>query len=620
VIDGLGQRSSAVVIVGMGGNGKTSLAREVAARCLHTVGETPRFEAVVWVSDKDRPGTTHLSGVLDEIARTLDYPGFTQLSHDEKGREVEQLLRGQRVLIVIDNFETITDGALLAWLLRLPEPSKAVITSREYRREFRRGGWPVELKGMSDSEAMALVEERLRVLRIDRLVSSPSQLEPLLTATGGNPKALEMALGLIKYTRKPWQQVFDELYSIRGELFDDLFARSWDLLDEATRRVLLSMTLFPDSARAEIVSATAAVRGFAFDRALERLTDLSLLDVQQADLLAEPYYTLHPLVRAYAQAHLVEMGSFADEARLRWAEDLEERVRQAIYRRPYSDLPLLDEGDLAAREFLDWAYRTQRWDAFLRIHKRISSLWSIRGLFEVREQYSRLALSAMQSLGKRAGEINTLASLARLKIYLGDDAEGLALLKQAEARRKEIASEEVSPWIDHFLTLSRAIWHLYQGQPTAALEILHNYPEDMTDEWARSRHYYWIGLCLARSGQFETAHGMLVQVMDKAEELGSARIAGNSANALVEVCVAQGDLEAARGYMELSWSIARQVHDQRHIAALYRVQARLFEAEGQHEQARAALNEATDRFERLGMRRELAEARAALAEVGLGVE
>ncbi len=107
------------------------------------------FDAAVWVSDKNSPGTTNLSIVLDEIARTLDYPGFTQFEHDEKRREIA-LLRRQRVLVCIDNFETITDGALLAWLLNLPEPSKALITTREYRREYRRGGWPVELRGMSD--------------------------------------------------------------------------------------------------------------------------------------------------------------------------------------------------------------------------------------------------------------------------------------------------------------------------------------------------------------------------------------------------------------------------------------------------------------------------------------
>ncbi len=89
VLDGLRQRSAVVVIASLGGMGKTSLAREVAARCLKDDGDAPIFDAVVWVSDKDRPGTTTLSIVLDEIARTLDYPGFTQFEHEEKQREVE---------------------------------------------------------------------------------------------------------------------------------------------------------------------------------------------------------------------------------------------------------------------------------------------------------------------------------------------------------------------------------------------------------------------------------------------------------------------------------------------------------------------------------------------------
>lgn len=189
VVDGLGQRSAAVLIVGMGGNGKTSLAREVAAHCLQEEGAAPHFDAVVWVSDKDNPGTTNHSTVLDTIARTLDYPGFTQFAHDEKQYEVEQLLRRQKVLLIIDNAESITDGALFTWLLRLPEPSKAMMTTREYHRLFRRNSTPVELRGMRDDEARTLLQQRLERLRIAHLVHDLSQLAPLLGVTGGNPKA-----------------------------------------------------------------------------------------------------------------------------------------------------------------------------------------------------------------------------------------------------------------------------------------------------------------------------------------------------------------------------------------------------------------------------------------------
>jgi hypothetical protein len=79
-----------------------------------------------------------------------------------------------------------TDGALLSWLLRLPEPSKALITSREYSRAFRSNTSVLDLRGMTEHEAQELVRQRLHFLKVERLVSDPTQLGPLLVATGGN--------------------------------------------------------------------------------------------------------------------------------------------------------------------------------------------------------------------------------------------------------------------------------------------------------------------------------------------------------------------------------------------------------------------------------------------------
>jgi len=236
VIDGLRQRTAVVLVTSLGGMGKTSLAREVAAHCLAGDCSVPTFDAVVWVSDKGREGATNLSVVLDEIARTLDYPGFTSLPFDDKRYEVEQLLRRQRVLLVVDNFETITDGALLSWLLRLPEPSKALVTSREYHAEFR-GSWPVDLRGMSQAECDEFMHNQLHFLRMEELVENPADLAPICEVTGGNPKAIMLVLGYLKHGQRPLSEVIDEIYAGRGNLFDDLFTRAWQLLDDTAQRV-----------------------------------------------------------------------------------------------------------------------------------------------------------------------------------------------------------------------------------------------------------------------------------------------------------------------------------------------------------------------------------------------
>jgi hypothetical protein len=379
VTDGLSKRTAAVLIVGLGGNGKTSLAREVAARCLQGDGDVPQFDAVVWISDKDRPGTTNLSLLLDVIARTLDYPGFTQFEHEEKRHEVEQLLRRQRVLVIVDNFETLTDGALVTWLLNLPEPSKALITSREKHRSLW-GSWLAELRGMSEAEAQSLIHQRLRMLQLDKLVKNPIEFELLVTVTGGNPKAIEIALGLIKHEHRPLQQVVDDLYGARGEIFDDLFTRAWVLLNEDMRRVLLVMTFFPASASSEALAATSDVQAFTFEGAVERLVDLALMDQQRTDLASTPGYTLHPLVRAFASARLVEQGTFAENARKRWTQWMITLVSNVGYCwQDLSKLGVLDPELENIDAVMRWAAANRMYLQTIEIGKGVDYYYHVRG-------------------------------------------------------------------------------------------------------------------------------------------------------------------------------------------------------------------------------------------------
>lgn len=617
VADGLSQRSAVVLIVGLGGNGKTSLAREVAAAALRDEALLPRADAVVWVSDKERPGTTNLSTVLDEVARTLDYPGLTQLPFETRRHEVEQLLRSQRVLLVIDNFETITDDALLAWLLRLPEPSKAIVTSREYQRAWR-SSWPVELRGMTEAEVRALLDERTRALKLAPLLDAPELLDALIAATGGNPKAVTMTLGLVKYERRPLPEVIEGLYAARGELFDDLFARAWALLDEAARRVLRAMTLFPALAVPELLAAAADVQGYAFDRAVERLVDLALVDVQQRDLASSPRYTLHPLVRAFAEARLRAEPVFEAEAWGRWAQALTTQVRAAMAQAPYGDLPLLEESDLTARNCLDWAYRTERWALFLEVYHRVSSIWSMRGHFDVRYTYTTQAIAAATRAGDRRWQIRTLTSLARLLTYQGDFAtaqgyadKALQLWREGTAPAALLQGPGTTSIVVTFATL-----HLYQGQPQAALDVLEQHPPAADiDPRDRNWRQYYVGLALHQLGRNAEAFAVLVQLLRDAEAVGSARIVGMTTNHLVTICITQGDLDGAAHYLAIGRAVKDRVRDQRQEAAVALAAAQLHRSRGEGVAAQQALVVAIDRFGRLGMRRELQAAEALRAEL-----
>jgi tetratricopeptide (TPR) repeat protein len=613
ITDGLGKRTAAVLIVGMGGNGKTSLAREVAAACLKDDEQAPRFDSVVWVSDKDRPGTTNLSTILDEIARTLDYPGFTQFEHDEKRREVEQLLRRQRVLLVVDNFETISDGALLTWLLRLPEPSKALITSREKHRSLW-GSWLAELRGMSAAEAETLIAQRLRALQLSKIAGDPSQFEPLIIVTGGNPKAIEMALGLIKHERRPLQQVVDDLYAARGEIFDNLFTRAWSLLDEAARRVLLVSTFFPTSTSAEALSASADVQGFAFDRAVERLADLALLDIQQEDLSSPPRYVLHPLVQAFANAKLTEQPGFEEGARERWVAWYVQLAKQVGYCwDAISRLRLLDPEQGSINSVLQWAVEHQYHREVIKLTQGVGYFYHVRGIWDKKIYVESQCAMAAHALHEYKEEIVALAYLAQILSRQGNLVDTEQYLAQIQDLTRLTPPSNTVKGIIH---QSQAMYLLTRNDLDGAYRHWEQSLQlvEPNDSYLPTRAYQGMAICLCRSGKPEAARNTLERGLALALRSGRERGILAIRIRLAGIDLDLGNTVTVETLADLK-KTAQQYQDREHLALIMPIIFRFHILRGDLPAARAALAEAIDLFERLGMRRELAEARAELARL-----
>jgi tetratricopeptide (TPR) repeat protein len=614
VVDGLKQRSAMVLVVGLGGNGKTSLVREVASHCLAGTGDAPRFDAAGWVSDQDRRGTTNLSMVLDEIARTLDYPGFTQFVHEEKQREVEQLLKRQKVLLIVDNFETITDGALLTWLLRLPEPSKALITTRTRRRDFW-SSWLVELRGMSGSEAQQLINQRLRALRLDRFGGDLASFEPLIAVTGGNPKALEITLGLIKYSHRPLPQIVDNLAAARDALFDDLFAHAWSLLDEPARHVLMALTFFPASASGQALSATADVPGFAFDRALERLADLGLIDVQQLDINRAPRYTLHPLVRAFASAQLADQPRVANRARDRWVVWYLQLADQVGF--CWNDLgrlELLDPEHETMQAAIAWTFDHERYAEAIQLIEGVRYYYNVRGLWDDRLAINQRRAEAARRLGDRGNEALALAHHVEIRSKQGNLAEAEACLAQLEAVVRDAQlPDDVTFEVQH----AQALYARAQGDLALAEQIWRGLL-DLSARLGGQKYVVnrrWLATCLVQQGQLAEAQRLYQESLRDAIQIGDQRsITGNTIK-LAAINIEQGELVRAETELNGCYASAQQYHDRRRMGEIQRLLARAQALRGDMPAAHAALTSAVDLFERMGMRRELDETQQALQQL-----
>jgi tetratricopeptide (TPR) repeat protein len=409
--EALCSRSYLISIDGIGGIGKSSLALEVAYECLNARREKSSqdiaiFDGFIWTTAKDRD--LSLNALLDTIARTLDYPGIVQQPLEEKRHAARKLLQSRPYLLIVDNFETITDEGVRDFLLDLPEPSKVLITTREQKlRDVR----SVSLKGLTGPEALTLIrnEGKRQGLASFELAEDRILLH-LYQATGGAPLAIKWAVGQIKQKGQSLDTVLSALHEARGDIFDLLFARSWGLLSPDAQQVLLVMPLFATSATQAAIEAASDVRHFALDEALGQLVEMSLVEVTDELDRTRQRYGLHPLARAFAAAKLEQERDKTMAAWQRLAAFMRTFAQTyggSRYREDYSQLEPELSNILAT---VEWCWQHQCVDLGTEIFRGVISFMGNGGYWD---DMLALGQRAVQSANETGNELEA----ARLQMW-----------------------------------------------------------------------------------------------------------------------------------------------------------------------------------------------------------
>lgn len=598
VFDGLGQRSAVVLIVGIGGAGKTSLAREVASACRDGAQGAPPFAAIVWVSDQDHPGTTTLTTVLHAIARTLDYPDLLQRSPADCQHAVERLLRQQRALLIVDNAETISDATLLHWLARLPEPSKALVASRMHHPELRRSCWPVDLRGLPDAAARTLLSQTLRVLKLEERIHDPALLDTLLHAISGNPKALELALGALKYGAQTIPQVIDDLGAARGDLFDDLFARAWALLDDAARRMLLALPFFAGPAQPDALAAAAAVDDAHTAPALQQLVTLALVDTGALDGHLRRF-TCHPLVRAFAHAKLHDQPTFAHAARTRqlaWYAALAARVGYC-----WDDLARLNTLDgehETITALIRWAPRDD--PALARLVRGVDYYYYVRGLWTADASISTVRAQVAQYAAVDEETVRALAYNIQMLCRQGHHAAAAQQLPQLVALcERDTHSESVQFEVQY----TDALYAMACGDDDVAIarwEALLPLAQRVSVR-AYAVNRGWLAICHYRQGNGGRAQALWAVTLADCAAGGFVRGVVSSQIGLARLRLDHNDSAAARPLLAAARGAAEGYGDRSALAEIDVLDARCYALLGDDDAAQRCRAAAQDAAERIGI-------------------
>lgn len=281
----LDQGNRLVSVIGSGGMGKTRLALRVAEE---VVGEFGSGAVFVPLAPVDRGGQI-TTAIASSLALKLSEPGspFTLLTRFLKDREM---------LLVLDNFEHLTDDAGVLTDLLAGCPLVTVLTTSRERLGLP-GETVFELKGLScptpgDSDSVAACGAMELFLQKSRAVLpgySPSEsdmkaISGLVSILGGMPLAIELAAGWIcllppDSILRETTRSLDFLSSAgrgvpeRHKSLRAVFEYSWTLLTPTEKHALTRLALF----RGEFDTASAMAVASAGLPVLRGLLEKSMI-------------------------------------------------------------------------------------------------------------------------------------------------------------------------------------------------------------------------------------------------------------------------------------------------------------------------------------------------------
>ena len=383
------------LIIGPGGIGKSSLAIETVKKYYlnkHSNKKHSHFDAVIWISAKDE--NINFSKFLDIIARVLGYTGVLQITDIElKEMEVEQLFRKNKILLIIDNFETIHDDFIVKFVEKVSDNDRVIITSRE-RRNWNITHTVVYVDALQLKDGLSLIKHEYKKQGFCFNLDETYDLESLFYAAAGYPLAIKWAIGQVGTKGIPLERIIFLLQNGEGDIFEKMFSASWDSLDDKSKKILFILLFFSPAASRNALSSATKYEDNIFDMCIGELISLSLVEISDVSTVNQKF-SLHPLTRSFVEKKHVlakEDDKFLHENLLVYY------IEMCQVNENWSTIRLYDEIETEITnifKIIEWAkkYNDEYSDLICKIIDRLSVfLWS-RGYWTNRINLSELGVT-----------------------------------------------------------------------------------------------------------------------------------------------------------------------------------------------------------------------------------
>lgn len=285
-------RHPVITLLGDGGNGKTAVSLQTLYGMVESSDHD--FDLILWYSAK--VAALSIEGVKEiETALTASSAIISQAAELEPGdgdpmTRLRRLLTQNKVLLVIDNLETVTGGLIRELVEDIPGESKLLLTSR-----IPVGGdLPVNVNEFSEAESIRFLRivieahgvSSLRALDNDRLKFYASRL-------GFKPLLLKWFVLGVKSGLDPNKIVVDQKLALRFCLENVV-----DKLSRQAKLVSVILATLPEAISISILEEVSEENAFFVEEGIGELTRFGLVTAEDISGI-DRHFKLRSFVRSY---------------------------------------------------------------------------------------------------------------------------------------------------------------------------------------------------------------------------------------------------------------------------------------------------------------------------------
>lgn len=564
-----------VTLVGQGGVGKTRLATTIARSRL---SQYPDGVWLVELADIDPEDDNIAEAIAVEIAIVLDM----RLSGSEKpAQQLLNHLKHKQMMLVLDNFEPLLAGVQMVLdIVQQCDNVQLLITSREALR--LRAEWTVILTGLnyphSEADEMPSEAVELFAARYAQQQHEPVADDDLLAIrtichlVEGLPLAIELAAALTRHAslRMVADRLRDGFDALTTSLRDVperhrglhiVFEMSWRTLTPTLQQCLARLALF----RGGFTSAAAYPIAQTTTSQITALGDKSLLTYQAPS----DRYTLHPIIRAYAAAHLPPTDPTPAQHAHYYLTLLAQHTEPLQKNAPQDSIstvePDMDNVRLAWQTGLSEGKADLLFDALT----SLSIYYQLRGLAHEAEAIMHTTVSTATAWGTAGLALATHAGLerARFQNRLGQYRPAMQTVQKA----LPLAAQGGDRWAEGMgqVLWGESLWRLGEYDAAAAklnhaLTVAQAIDATLISGWC----HHHLGIINDIQSRYTIAHDHLQQACAAWQKTGNAQALNGSLNSIGLVCYHQGELKAAQDAWEKAQVICAQLGDHHRQATL----------------------------------------------------